>query len=290
MTASSGRDTRHEAGIGLRLRSARERCGLTIEQAAQKLHLESAILEALEAEDFGSLGAPIYVKGYLGRYAELVGESVESLQQLLSGTVIPPPDLTRIPRARVAGGRPIGPVAIVIAVVVLVVVGSLWWGVSHWRARHPVFLQSRAVHSRVVPRTLTQRAPAAAGARPVLAASPQHVRGTAGADGAGRGGRSPAAHSAAQVRITLRFSAQSWVEVDDASGRQLYHAMARAGAVRVFKGQAPLHVVLGYAPAVRLSVDGRDKPIGALAQGDHAASLQITADGRVLSGPRPGGE
>ena len=54
-------DTR--AGIGTRLRAAREKKGLTLLQAAERLHLDSRILEWLEAENFAALGAPVYARG-----------------------------------------------------------------------------------------------------------------------------------------------------------------------------------------------------------------------------------
>ena len=71
-------------GIGARLRGARERSRLTILQAAERLHVDPDILEALEADDFAALGAPVYVKGHLRHYAELVGESPEALFELYS--------------------------------------------------------------------------------------------------------------------------------------------------------------------------------------------------------------
>src|ERR1700729_3485815 len=89
-----------EAGIGARLRAARERRGLTTLQAAEKLHVDARALESLEAENFAALGADVYVRGHLRRYAELVGESPHELQDLYaSSTPAVRPDLTRIPRA-----------------------------------------------------------------------------------------------------------------------------------------------------------------------------------------------
>ena len=86
-------------GIGARLRAARESKGLTVLQAAEKLHVDARVLEALEAENFEPLGADVYVRGHLRRYAELVGESPAELQELYSDTSRQPrPDLTRIPR------------------------------------------------------------------------------------------------------------------------------------------------------------------------------------------------
>src|ERR1700734_3934724 len=123
-------------GIGARLRSARERKRLTILQAAERLHVDPAILEALEANNFAALGAPVYVKGHLRHYAELVGESPEALYDLYSqGTRVPPPDLTRIPKAVADDtGRLVAPAVIV--VIGFAVAGTVWWGLSlshrHW--------------------------------------------------------------------------------------------------------------------------------------------------------------
>src|SRR5689334_25004081 len=87
-------------GIGMRLRTARQRSGLTVLQAAERLHVDARVLEALEAEDFAVLGADVYVRGHLRRYAEEVGESATQLQELYTNTSAPTtPDLTRIPRA-----------------------------------------------------------------------------------------------------------------------------------------------------------------------------------------------
>src|SRR5579863_9503531 len=85
--------------IGARLRSARERSRLTILQAAERMHVDADVLEALEADDFAALGAPVYVKGHLRHYAELVGESAEAWFEIYAqGTRVPAPDLTRVPR------------------------------------------------------------------------------------------------------------------------------------------------------------------------------------------------
>src|SRR6185312_16969280 len=114
-------------GIGARLRSARERSRLTILQAAEKLHVDPDVLEALESDDFGALGAPVYVKGHLRHYAELVGESAQALFDLYSqGTRVPAPDLTRIPKAAPdEAGRLVAPAVIV--VIGFAVAGTVWW-------------------------------------------------------------------------------------------------------------------------------------------------------------------
>jgi cytoskeleton protein RodZ len=128
MAAEAGGVTR--SGIGTRLRAAREKKSLTILQAAEKMHVDARILESLEAEDFAALGAPVYARGHLRHYAELVGESAPELQTLYAdSTQSAPaqPDLTRIARAQPQSdsGKLVGPAVIGLAAIGLV--GVVWW-------------------------------------------------------------------------------------------------------------------------------------------------------------------
>ncbi|HEY6824880.1 MAG TPA: helix-turn-helix domain-containing protein, partial [Steroidobacteraceae bacterium] len=126
MTAEAGGSERR--GIGARLRAAREQRGLTLLQAAERLHVDGRILQALETEDFAALGADVYVRGHLRRYAEAVGESAPQLQELYAEGPQPSrPDLTRIPRGEPEnrGSRLLLPA--VLLTVGLAVVGLLWW-------------------------------------------------------------------------------------------------------------------------------------------------------------------
>jgi cytoskeleton protein RodZ len=66
-------------GLGERLRSARKARALTLDQAASALHLEPAILVALEEERFTALGAPVFVRGHLRAYARLLEMSEEAV-------------------------------------------------------------------------------------------------------------------------------------------------------------------------------------------------------------------
>ena len=289
MTGQPGGETGRGAGIGARLRSARERSGFSVADAARKLHLDAEILQTLEAEDFNALGAPIYVKSYLGRYAELLGESAEELQRLLTNAVvIPEPDLTRIPHVSAAGSRlAVRTASVGVALLVaLLVVSALWWGWSHWHKRLSMPGQSpTAAHQGT-----WQPAQRPAAAVPAAGHGAGPRGGAPAAAGQGAAGGVAAASSAGSVRITLRFASPSWAEVDDAGGRHLYRSLVPAASMRVVQGRAPLHVVLGYAPGVTLAVNGRLTSFAAFVQANHTASFLITADGRVRSGPRAGGE
>ncbi|RIH77363.1 helix-turn-helix domain-containing protein [Meiothermus hypogaeus] len=59
--------------LGKRLRDAREAKGLEIAQAAEVLKVRRVILEALEDCRFDELPEPALARGYLKRYAQLLG-------------------------------------------------------------------------------------------------------------------------------------------------------------------------------------------------------------------------
>ncbi len=88
--------------IGARLQAGRERVDLTLVQAAELLHVDPEVIQALESENFSALGAAVYVRGHLRHYAELVKESVPELLGLYAASVHagPPPDLTQMPHRK----------------------------------------------------------------------------------------------------------------------------------------------------------------------------------------------
>ena len=79
MTQESGGKTA-EATVepltpGQLLRRERERRSLSVQQAAEDLHLDASTVEAIEADRLAALGAPVYAKGHLKKYAALLGLS-----------------------------------------------------------------------------------------------------------------------------------------------------------------------------------------------------------------------
>ena len=59
--------------IGELLRSARLAQGLTVEQIATELRIETPRLLALEENNFEQIGIPVFVKGYLRQYGQRLG-------------------------------------------------------------------------------------------------------------------------------------------------------------------------------------------------------------------------
>jgi cytoskeleton protein RodZ len=259
-------------GIGARLRAAREKRGLTVLQAAERLHLDSRVVQALEAEDFAALGADVYVRGHLRRYAEAVGESPAQLQQLYSASPhAAGPDLTRIPRGAPdqRGSRVLLPALLL--VVGFAVAGLLWWLLT---------LPGEKAHP------LPAGRPPAADAAPTAEVAAPAADASAAPAAAERGVpptslRAPVAPGRAAAQLDFAFAAASWVEVSDAEGRRLLQGLIEGGSTRALTGTAPFLVVLGNAPAVKLRFNGEPVTAGTLVRRDGSAHLLIDAAGRV---------
>src|SRR5882757_7309125 len=132
-------------GIGARLRAGREKLGLTVLQVAERIHTDPKIVEAIEAENYEALGAPVYARGHIGHYAELVGESGSELNQLYSHqSKVAQPDLTRIVKAPAGtnSSKLVAPALLVIAV--FAVAGAIWW-VSALSKKKPQLAETHVV-------------------------------------------------------------------------------------------------------------------------------------------------
>jgi len=453
-------------GIGARLRAGREKLGLTVLQVAERIHTDPKIVEAIEAENFEVLGAPVYARGHIRHYADLVGESANELTQTYSNlSKVGQPDLTRIVKAPAGpeSNKLVAPALVVVAV--FAVAGAIWW-IAALSKKAPQMSETHVVTDEAPASPDASAAPGGAsaaadsagtpavGGAPTPAAPPAAMsmqpqpgsngssaggagpassgastgqsrsasNGTNGGSGGGsaqghasagssasagstspgatvgqprspsnganggtgagsprqvasvaagnsgasggsaaahggaagaatsptgvgtsaRGGaatsgtparaptavqptrippptppaastatpsaptrvasaapaRSPAAgaavapapapepvaapHAKAQSSVTLRYSADSWTEVYDASGARLFYDVGAANSVKTVVGTPPLRVVLGNASGVSVEYNGHSKPIAKLSRPDGSVQFSITRSGEVV--------
>jgi len=82
------------------------------------------------------------------------------------------------------------------------------------------------------------------------------------AEPAKREDRQPAARLARSERVLkFRFQGESWVEIRDVQGKVLLSKLNAPGSETEVSGRAPLSVVVGNAPDVRMTSDERDFPL-----------------------------
>jgi cytoskeleton protein RodZ len=132
----------HSGGPGARLAAAREHAGMTLQQAAERLRLDVATLQALEAGRFETLGATVFVRGHLRHYAELVGvplEEIDAAYAASSAKLASQPDLRRtttLPGNAAPRGISLPPRVALIGAIVLVVVALVWWAMRVAPGQH----------------------------------------------------------------------------------------------------------------------------------------------------------
>lgn len=120
--------------LGAVLRAAREAAGMSEQQVADTLRLPTAVVRTLEANDFHSLPAPAYARGYVRAYARLLELDADTLlgehEQCLGGVQTPRLVLTDNGRTPLKDllherlGWVFGGAALVVG---LVASGVLWW-------------------------------------------------------------------------------------------------------------------------------------------------------------------
>jgi hypothetical protein len=113
---------------------------------------------------------------------------------------------------------------------------------------------------------------------PVIAGSTESSPSVAAAPAAAA---APIALQPGQVNLQLQFSADSWVEVFDGSGKAVLYDLGKAGTERTLTATAPLSVTIGNAASVTVTVNGRVLPALPRAPGQVLARFSIGPDGSL---------
>ncbi len=265
---------------GARLALTRERLGLSVTQVAAKLHLDSSTVSALENGAYAEVGAPVFVRGFLRRYAELVGEPVVEIDALYAHqpAAAAVPDLAKTGLHRLdatAQRRSLGVVPALIAAAALGVVAAIWWAMRTGTPVNSTTVvgQAEVLHLSVAPAgTATATSPPAIQA-PVNAAS---------APGAGAAGTDSLLASLPHKRVQLSFGGECWAEVYDARGWRLFFGFGHAGTTQELSGVPPFRLVLGNVAAVAVALEGTPVELPAAAPGARLR-VSLKGDGVVAS-------
>ena len=288
--------------LGQRLRTEREKRGMSAQKMADDMHLDAWVIDALEAGDYERIGPAVYAQGHLRKYANILGVSAAQEVPVPKTKSAGPPAPTPIIRLDPPGGSgSIWPTVGGFAVVALVAGGIVWW--RPWHTSRAASAAARAPLATSVP------APAPASAsEPAVAAATDAERAAAetanedAAAGAGEAAGSSevtptaAATPASPVELTpgvgraqlrLSFSADSRVSVYDYTGKPVFTGNGRANSVKTLSGMAPFRVYLGFASGVQLQVNDRAVAIGPQFVSGDVARFEAGADGVLRRDPHP---
>jgi cytoskeleton protein RodZ len=249
------------SALGEEFRSAREARGLSLSDVAERLHIRSVYLAAIEDEDWHVIGAPVYVRGFMRTYARFVGLDPEAAVARFAASVpagIPPAPAARpagpsTPAEKRAAAERSSPslaaiLSIVVAVVVVVFVSYEFYQYRAGVPAVPVAAGSALADGAAAPAAgVTPAADPGAG-NPLAAIPPISPPSPA-----------PAPHTRG---LTLRVTETSWLRVT-VDGNVVLEGTLPAGSAKSFTGKvADLRV--GNAGGVRIAVNGRTLgPLGA---------------------------
>jgi cytoskeleton protein RodZ len=282
--------------LGLRFRHMREKARWSVESVAQQLKLPTSVINAIEREDWARLGAPIYIRSYVGSYAKLLGLPPELAEDIIRDK--PTPQLVyngSDSGARRALDRGLRNIAYL--VMTIVIVGSVVMLVMHF--------QSPATVAQILPLDPPVAATATAreSARDVTSsptASPQPASATA-VPSASRavplvsanptGNESPVMASLAPSMpavgttgndLILRFRDQSWLEVLDSSGQRVERDLVAAGSERRFGRGQVSRITLGNAEVVDVSQGGRSVDLAPFREAN-VARFTLSSEGTIAA-------
>lgn len=297
------------ATTGQLLKAERERRGMSPQKAADELHLDAWVVDALEAEDYERVGPSVYAKGHLKRYAALLGLSPGDIMTSYESRSLSPKTPASQPAnvrlrtdASAVSNLPWTPILGSLAVALLVL-GVLWW--KPWQQRGAGAIVERPVTETPsaasadtaggsAGETLANSAVASPSTQPATPALP--AGSTASIESSTTGAAAPrsahaslssatavpapaAAAGMGRARLRLSFSADSWVDVHDAEGNRAFAGKGRANSVRTVAGIAPMRVYLGFASGVQLEINNRAVAIGPQFMAGDVARFEAGADG-----------
>ena len=267
---------------GERLAAARREQKIAVLEISKELHLDEPKVRALERNEFEVLGAAVFAKGHLRKYAQLVGvdetDVLADYYQLTRAAGMPPLVSTRRrPRREMAPGP-----WIAVIVVVILLATAYWW-----------FTSGRSVST--VPQVeLTAEEPTPESGAETETQQPepppQEPVADVGSDDSAvlqSGDAEPETQAVAaeqqetpalddgQIRLLLTYSGDCWTEISDAGGRRLFFGLGQDGRTVELSGEAPFNALFGNANNVLIRVNGAERAINAEERRGRTARLTI---------------
>ena len=284
--------------FGARLAAARERRGWSVNEVASRVRLSPKQVSALERLALEELPGPVFVRGFLRTYAREVGLDpaplLDEYNALVGGAPVARPQetpQTSSPVFRAAAREHyVRPVVLGGALILLLALGVI----GAVAMRKPASPAATVPAASPAPATAPQPAPAPTPAPATAdAGKPGSPSGEAAQEpppanvsapiaAATEPGAAPTvsvpaapAATATESAIRLTFAEVSWVEVLDASGKQLLSQNNPAGSEVRLDGKAPFQVLIGNAGGTRLEYRGKPIELGPMTSRDNVARVKL---------------
>lgn len=244
------------ASAGTMLSMARESAGISVEEAATRLHLSVCQVRALEADEASGLPGGMFVRGFIRNYAKLLGLDAAPLLAAYrvsvpdSGSCAISLQSENIPI--VSHDRKTRRSYVLASVMVGLALGG--WMIY---MEYAVEERRKPVAEKVVKvKPVAPAVVAPVQAAPVLLQAPLAAPTLAQTKAEEP---VPAPAQAVAGRLGMTFTEPSWVSVMDRDGKEIFNNSQPAGSQATAEGSPPFKIVIGNAAGMRLTY--HDKPV-----------------------------
>lgn len=235
---------------GERLAAARRALQIPVIDIAKELHLDEYKVRALENNEFNVIGAPVFAKGHLRKFAQIVRVSEADVMDdyyLLTRSQEMQPALRLRPTQR----RDLSPGPWIAAIAVIVVVVTAYW----WFAvRVPPVAEPAS--EQVAPMQQSQQQSDSDDFVEILDDEPVNEEPIEIAAASAAEVETAPADSGVMT-LQIYYSGDCWTEISDALGQRLFFDLGKTGRTVNLSGEAPFNVLFGNAANVSLRVNGQ---------------------------------
>ena len=263
------------------LRHERIKKGLTVEEAAAQSKIKISVLEAIESSQTGEIPS-IYLRGHIRHYAFFLGIDPQKFEKHMKHVTGVEPDVRSVFEFRPKRGDVDKWLKATSYLVASALVATLAWQFTHEAVR---FSQSSThLNASMASMELLNEA-ADREVENGEAKNGEADEALAEEGLAGHEAGSPVTGQAAPLvgeiqQLKIETSADTWIEVMDATGLHLEMDLLRAGTSREYHGKAPFSVMLGRASAVEVWFNGKEVDLAAHTRGNVA---HITLGGPLMT-------
>ena len=247
------------------LRYEREQKGLTIELASRQSRIKRSVIMAIESGETGEIPS-VYLRGYIRNYGRFLGVDSADLEDKMEHVNGAEPDVRTVFTVKNQKRKAEKWLKASSYLAASALIATLAWQFTHEAIRF-----SQEARSDVRPANTHLNASIASvetlGKRSEVAGNSAAEQAWAAISGTSQ---TELTESSQPHNLSISTSADTWVEISDASGNQLELDLIRAGSSRQYNGQAPFDVMIGRASAVVLDLDGSTVDLGPYTRGNVA--------------------
>lgn len=291
--------------LGNLLKQTRIEKGLSVGEVAERLKLPARQIEALESGCYQSLPEEVFIKGFITSYARLLELDNNIVQEYLQ-KIFPGHNSKNASVANDIKNNDNGIninsnvrktlpkwVLIVIAAVIIGGVIYAWQGKSSAESAKQAATASQEVSAqassaaaiaasnvRIVPMTASDLAgdnhTAMAGSDSSASNTQNIVSNNSMEPTPASAVTNPSAGQKGNDRLAITVDHSSWLQISDKNGTVLLNKLVETGSTQQFEHGAPYRIIIGYAPGVHVTFNGKDV---AIPQNNKRTAVLTVGDG-----------